>query len=96
MTAAIHHWRKGNISTIVTVLGDLAPSDSQPYTIGGRETSSIVTVLFDLAPSDSQPYTIGGRETSSIVTVLGDLAQSDSSHTPLAEGKQIYHCHSAS
>ena len=39
-TTTIHHWWKGNISSIVTVLGDLAPGDSRPsytavYTIDG-------------------------------------------------------------
>ena len=30
MITAIHHWWKGNISSIVTVLGDLASGDSHP------------------------------------------------------------------
>ena len=53
MTAAIHHWRKGNISTIVTVLGDLAQSDSSHTPLAEGNISTIVTVLGDLAQSDS-------------------------------------------
>ena len=50
MTTTIHHWWKGNIYSIVTVLGDLAPGDSHPsYRQCTRLTvCTVYTVLYDI------------------------------------------------
>ena len=50
MTTTIHHWWNGNIYSIVTVLGDLAPGDSHPSYKQCRPFTActVYTVLYDV------------------------------------------------
>ena len=96
MTTTIHHWWKGNIYSIVTVQGDIAPGDRHPYTIGGRETYIPLSLCYATwHPMTTTIHHWWKGNIYSIVTVLRDLAPDDNNHTPLVEGKHIFHCHSA-